>query len=582
MAWVKLALRLLPIVEALYKFAQPVIRPCVKSTYGLARRIYVGVSDPSPDLIKVAVSTLGVNAGLTPAMASIGGLFTGRAIQLIDFKNPLRPFTPAEIGLNCSNLEDCNKTLCHVFENVSEALRKDDIDEIIKDVSESVSIIKNEFIKGNMLHEALHAVMARGTFALTLVESIGWRVRFDMMYVLERIYGNLGRTLAEEVREFGFETHREFRVIKGFRGLDAKDASKVLDRIEGSIEELSSDDHFRLTLQDGYQHHIYLRMFVGGIVIPLIEVTTWYILGYDIEKYLDIYASKGIFDENFHALTAEKLVEVLKNKSPRRQTAIEAMRVALDFPPSIYEDLKTRSREIIEPEDLAKLIQEKVLARFEVALDGHPVIRASSRHKTLASAILYGVPVEKAPDIVFTFIEILNREAEIKHALRNIVGEGSKRVAGTYTSFFIKLDVSGNIQGVIYDPLSGLTCESKETPIGKLKVNRTGLMFNTFEDLVGDLPLALRGFLWFSYAISRKHLENELLIDTLSKYLGTSKEKLQDLTEKLLEKDEAFSQLLYRPDPQQTREVLKVFLYAVLRLGEDITNFGGLHALWIL
>ncbi|MEM1832063.1 MAG: hypothetical protein QXJ97_11105, partial [Desulfurococcaceae archaeon] len=83
MTWVKLALRLLPSVEALYKFAPPIMRPCVKFAYRLAQQVYISVSDPPPDLMKVVVDILGANAGFTPAMASIGGLFTGRAIQLI-------------------------------------------------------------------------------------------------------------------------------------------------------------------------------------------------------------------------------------------------------------------------------------------------------------------------------------------------------------------------------------------------------------------------------------------------------------------------------------------------------------------
>lgn len=582
MTWVKLALRLLPSVEALYKFAPPIMRPCVKFAYRLAQQVYISVSDPPPDLMKVVVDILGANAGFTPAMASIGGLFTGRAIQLIDFEDPQRPFTPAEIGLDCNSMEECSKTLCHVFENVSKALHKANVNEIIKDVSESASIIKNEYIKETMLHEALHAVIARETFASTLIECIGWRIRFDMMYVLEKIYRSVGGTLAKEVRKFGFETHSEFRVIKGFSGLNTEAASKVLDKTEDNIKELSSDDYFRLLLQDGYQHHIYLRMFVGSIVIPFIEVITWCTLDYDIEKYLDMYVARGIFDENLHALIAENLAKILKKKHPARQTAIEAARAALDFPPSAYEDLKTRLGKITRPEDLAKYIQEEVLTRFEVALDESPVTRDSPRHKTLISAILYGVPVEKAPDIVSMFIEILNGETEIKHFLLNIVEEKGARLTGTYTSFFITLDVGGNARGIIYDPLSGLTCKSMETPIGALKVNRTGLVFNTLEDLVGDLSLALRGFLWSAYVITRRHSENELLVDTLVRYVSTSKEKMRDLTKKLLEKDKAFSQMLYKPDPQLTREVLKVLLYAVLRLGEDITNFRGLHALWIL
>lgn len=560
----------------------------MRTSYRIARWWYFRVSDPSADLVASVVRALGPNAGVTQNMASryLGGIYTGRAVFIYDYDTPHRGITPGELGLSCDGIEDCRRVLCEaVFEKVSSVMDRQGIvvDELVKDLESNLKSISRKF-RHLIIHEITHAYIARETSASAYIEGISWRVRFDNMYVLEKIYRAVGRDLAREVGSRGFKVHEEFRIIEGFKGLGEGDAERILKNLEGGLDRLSKDELFRAAIGDGFRHQIWLRIFAGGIVIPVLEVATWYILGSNLNKTLKEYEDEGVFDKNFHSPIALEMIKAIEEKRPGKTEVAKAARAVLDLPPTTYEDLKRELRASYDKRKIAEHFQKVVRDKFKEALEGRSSGEVSSRHKTLLSIMLYAVPVDKIPDMVSMFVEILNSEPEVRDRLLEILGRSGGRMTGTYTSFFIKISVKGRTETVVYDPLSSLTCRPEEVrgSIIGVSVRRTGVGFTTFENLVGDLPLALRGFLPALY-LFREYESEKSWAEYVARHTGLGGKEIGVLVE-IVERMRGISldELLGEPSDKVVREAIELFLYAVLRLGEGIKGFGGLHALWFL
>lgn len=584
---VELALRLVSLLGR-SKLLLHLTMPTARIGYSFARWVFVGVSDPSGALITSMINALGPSVGVTQHLSNrYFGIYTGRAISIHDLENPRRPFTPDELGLGCTDLEVCKRVLCEaVFERTSRIMSQgwSEVDEMVEHLKNSLDVVGNEEIRHRIVHEVLHAHIAQGTSASTHIEGISWRIRFDYMYILEKLYRNIGRDLATEVEKHGYKKHEEFRVLSGFSGLDADRVNDILKKLESRLDKLSKDDSLRIAMNDGVRHQLWLRIFAGGVVVPVQETTTWYLLGYDLLGTLGEYETLGLFDPEFHGSIALELIDALEERKPEKSRVMEAARATLDFPPTIYEDLMRRIEGLSDKKKITEQLKSIVRDRFVNALDGVHIDRAPPRHKTLLGVMLYAAPVEKIPDLVHTFVEIFNSEPEVKEKLLRVVGRGSRGSVGTYTSFFINISVGDRTETVAYDPLSGLTCGSEgggEGIIGTY-IRRTGLRFGTFEDLVGDLPLALRGFLSILHLPELRE-DEEKWVKLVARWMGVSeerKDRLHDVARRVRKVD--LNELTGEPSYQTVREILELFLYSVLRLGEDVKNLGGLHGLWFL
>lgn len=511
-----------------------------------------------------------------PAVTPLG-LFTGKAVKIFKEEAPHEAFGFDELGLKCDSPLDCEKVLADVLEKLSEALGGDDIDDALTRAREALAPIGDERIRETLIHEALHSFIARGTSALTIMESMAWRVRFDLLYVMERTYQALGRALAEEVGRFGFKARRDFRVIDGFAGLGREEVNEVLDKVKPKLRGLSLDAIFGNALRDGYQHHLSLKTVIHSIVAPVVELVTWYVLGYDLEETLETYYERGVFREGIHGSVFEGLIDLLEERRPKPQQAVEAARATLDFPLSTYEKLRAEIKEIGRSEDadktkpLAMLVKGLIVPRFEAALDGRPLERAPPHQKTLGEALLYAIPTDEVPDFIPRFAEILREEVEILKALLRVQERRIlEKLVGTYPAFYIDVYVEGRRKTVGHNPISVLF----GTP-----VRRTDSRLGTLEDIVGDLVLPLRGFLGTALTMAR----SKEGVAIVARYSGVDEGRLEEVALEVRRRAEAFENLLHAdPSPQHVEEVLEAFLYAVLRLGESIKGFGGLHGLWIL
>lgn len=581
------ALGLVPLLgrsRLLLRLAIPVMRV----GYRFARQMFVGVSDPSGALIVSTIKALGASAGVTQRLTSrYLGIYTGRAVSIHDPDNPRRPITPAELGLSCTSLEDCRRVLCEdVFGRISRTMSQgwDEVDEVVKRLEDDLSAIGNKEVRHRIVHEVLHAQILQGTSASARIEGISWRIRFNYMYTLEKLYRNVGRDLASEVGKRGYKVHEEFRVLDGFKGFDADKANEVLRKLESRLDELSRDESLRIAIGDGVRHQLWLRAFAGGIVIPTLEVTTWYLLGYDLYGTLEEYEGAGLFDSEFHSSIALELIDILEKRRPERSRVVEATKATLDFPPATYESLKWKIEGLTGMENVVEHFKSVVRDRFEKALNGVQIERAPPKYKTLLSVILYAITVEKIPDLVHMFVEILNSEPEVKNGILGVVRREAGRPAGAYTSFFVNISAGGRTETIAYDPLSGFFCGSgkSESDVIGVYVRRTGLRFGTFEDLVGDLPLALRGFLSALYLLEA-YRDEKRWAELVTRYVGVHEERVDrliDIAKRVREAD--LDGLTREPNHQVVGRILELFLYSVLRLGEDVKNFGGLHGLWFL
>jgi len=569
-----------PIIRVLY--AVPGIRWGISKSMAIAKRMFIPIHIRFENLIEIAIGEIKAY----PASTRLSeGYYTSRAIRIVD------PIEPKDLGLSCRGVGECKKelyewagkistTLSNILRDLQGQAKNIDIGGIANELFGNVS----KSLRETLIHEVLHSLEVMGTSTSWQLEAIAWRTRLDNMYVLEEMYRAIGRdmvkALSKKIPGLENHLHRDFRVIPDvFKGVSRDDAREILEGIGDKIRRLSHDKNFREAVIDAYQSHIYLRSFIAWILIPLIEPTTWYILGHninEINEILDKYYENGVFSD-LHRGLANHVIEVIESNKPESGALLKATRDTLDMPLKDWEVLWNaiaeayRSGENIVDE-IANIV---VYKRFDKALKGEGIEVMPPSEKSFLSMLLYAIPVERVPDISRFLVDLLSEEPSIKDFLFKKIREGVSIEPKHYLSLFVDLRIGGEIHPMVYDPLSMV--QRSETILGRM-VRRTGLSFGTFEDLVGDLPLALRGFATFITCLSMEGVDGG--IEILAKRIGLDENRLRDLWNELNNMGlGSVVEDLERGSGSCVETYINAFLYTVLRLGADVKRFGGLHGL---
>lgn len=532
---------------------------------------------------------------ITPLMKTVSGLYTFKAAILEE------PCTCEDLGF-ASDLETCIPRAMNLCEQLRESLGEPDVNSFNSKVTGLLRNVREDIAK-SLHHELLHAYIMQETHALFIAEKYAWRVRFDNMYYMENFYKTVGRELASEVEKRGFKVHSEFRRIDGFSGLDRGEAWKILREIRPALKDFVVDSKTTNILRDGLAHNVYLRYFIHPAVAPIIEVVTWYIMDQDIEETLEDYKHEGIFDEDLHGPVLEKLIEEIESTKPVKQSITHAAKLALDFTQEEYEYFIKKVEKLIKymfvPDGawsvqnnsveearaakraIANEIENFVMKRFVAGLHGRQVPRAPRHFKTLGRVFLYAIPSDIAPDFLLTFTMILREEGLLNIEYLSRVAEASKLRIGEHTAIHLNIKHGERYEAVGCNPLS---------PFFGRYIKRTSSVLTTSELLVGDLVLALRGFLTLGYTIGvskRYYGQREILdefIYSLKDFPLLRKVLLEepDVYNEVIAKSESFPKLVESPDPKHAYNVIEAFIYAVLVLGDRIKALEGPHGLWYL
>lgn len=532
----------------------------------------------------------------SPIRSSLA-VYTFKAVIILD------SITCSDLGLG-SDVDSCKGGADQLCESLRQALLERDVISFISRVREASRNVNEEIAK-SLEHELIHSYAMKNTSALFIAECCSWRVRFDNMYFMEKLYRVAGRDLARKVSDRGFKVHPEFRKIEGFTGLSEEEARKVIEDVRPSLNILASDKTAITALRDGFVHNTFLRNIIQPLTAPLVEVVTWYVMDEDLRERLEEYVDIGIFEKDLHGELAEKIIEELEEKRPDKQRVVEAANAALDFPQAEYvafinriqgdtkgmvEALGTRGAEVtgqggslssVIKTARARLIGESdnfLLKRFTTALEGGSVSRAPNETKSFGRVLLYAIPSDKIPDFLTIFMDILREEGFLsKESLKKVMDTIDHRV-GEYTAVYLPLMINGKKDTTGCNPLSVF--------FGRY-ISRTNSKLTTLELLVGDLVMVLRGFLTLGYTI-RILLDqlrtNEAVFKELENYpfVYDILSKNTDVFNEISRVGDSILGLLQTADSKYAKDVIEAFIYTALRLGDEIRVLGGPHGLWFL
>lgn len=532
---------------------------------------------------------------VTSPIRSFLALYTFKAVII------MKHCTCRDFGFS-DNTESCIEGVLRLCELIRKTLGEQDVESFTTRVRELLENVDRDLAEA-IEHELIHSFILKETSALLYAEKCSWRVRFDNMYFMEKLYRTIGRDLAREVSRRGFKVHPEFRKINGFNGLDESDARMIVQEIQPSLERLVSDSRALIALRDGFVHNIFLRSIIQPLLAPLVEVVTWYVMDMDLHKTLEDYVAEHVFDEKLHARVAERIIQELDRRRPDKQTAVKAASMALDFTQTEYDAFIGRLRawagglvgsdsvdsvetssdvlaDVVEAAKtvLASEVERFIVKRFQSALSGESVPRAPSKYKSLGRVFLYAIPSDKIPDFLVTFVDIIREEGLLNwRNIRRVLDATSQRV-GEYTALYMPLLINGRVIPLGCNPLS---------PFFGTYIKRTDSVLTTTELLIGDLVLELRGFLTLGYTIKLLHDQRgdaKEVVEDLENYpyeYGALL-KNREVYNEILRTGDSFHGLLYSAEPSYARDVIKTFIYTVLVLGERIRALGGPHGLWFL
>lgn len=404
--------------------------------------------------------------------------------------------------------------------------------------------------------ELLHWELLKSTSILALIDGISWAIRAQQIALTEAFH-----------RVTGFP-----RSIRSFEPMSLEDALKVLDKYATIMNKLQ--EYWR-SLANYLGNIELLHQYLSHEIALFVEPVTWAALKLSdniVELRLKEYFCYE--EESERARGVYDLARECINKKGV-DGFISLARKALDIPSDLLENHSSGE----ESHRLFEVIKE----RFNALCEGKDVETSSEESKTHLAAWMTALDkVDK--ESLKLFVDVLTKNPSAFRYIVNIVRRRSKEGIYSAPSIFIyDKDFT-----YVYDPWTGIT----STP-HKMTVPIIG----TLEDLVGDLPLTLRGFtLSLQYSLYDIQLLKKKVEErgrALSCRLAMNEDELKKLIveafKDMMEEfkwpcDPKYLDKAFRNEDEAKEVSVKFFkswLYIICRLGKISGDvLGGLHGLY--
>jgi hypothetical protein len=416
----------------------------------------------------------------------------------------------------------------------------------------------NELFK-TLRHEYCHWYILKETSVAVVIDALSWMIRFIQIALTEIFH-----------RKTNFE-----RIII-FDPLNELEAIKELRRLDENINEIVEDPKNLKLFQQLIYHINALYYIVANAVRVVVEPVTW-ALTEDPKRYQQML--KSYFLEGEQELAKDVLSKTLdlKNKGIDNISILELARQSLDVP---LEKINNYLREgyIREGEEISYDLTEYFHDRFINLASNNSRYEISAKKETYATVFSYifNRKSEVNATIVKIISELLIEETEVLNFIMRIARENVHEEVYKNPGVFIRSP--DNLSFYRYDPFAGLTSSSSKM---NAYVKRTGKTLQTFEDLVGDLPLTHRTFI-FSLRDKLVGMET-VLLKYYEKIIGD--ETYNKVLEEAISIGEWSAGKIVRLfkgelDKSLFRDYLRSWSYVILRLGRKALLLNTLHGIW--
>jgi len=432
-------------------------------------------------------------------------------------------------------------------ETILKALR-----EVRRNIKQEKFACKSD-IERILAEEYLHWEELHGTSILALIDGISWAIRIQQIAIMEKFH---------EETKFPRKIGKTFRPMEHDKTLDEINKYNLL---ENFLKKIDYNDILSKYFRNIQIVHFYISPQLSVFLEPL----TWAALGLEIEEHIGNYFPQKGKERRCARRIYEAAKRFLKSNNNDVSGLVALVNRTLDIPPELF-------REHIKDK---KSLLEVFLERFEKLINNGEVEVSADEHKTHFASYLIAFDYTDYESLN-TLMDILRRYPSLLQYIGNIFIKLSTQKIYSDPSIFI-LTENGTF---VYDPLTGIEISPKSRRVPVI----AGL-----EDIVGDLPMTLRGFifyLWHSFRddIFKKYLSEK--IPSLSIRLGIPEDELKNLLTDTFEKLKAtfqwqFKDLREMMNGKVSRKLalkfFKSWLYVIHRLGwmsEEILT--GLHAMY--
>jgi len=420
----------------------------------------------------------------------------------------------------------------------------------------------NELFK-TLRHEYYHWYILKETSVATVIDALSWMIRFLQITLTEIFH-----------RKTNFE-----RMIK-FDPLNEHEAIEELRRLDESINEIVENPENLELFQQLIYHINTLYYIILSAIKFIVEPVTW-ALTEDSEKCQQML--KNYFLKEERRWASDILSETLNLKKVKRLDKLSILgfaRQSLDVP---LEQINNylREGEIKEGGETYNNLAEYFCDRFIDLTRNtyrHEISRKKETYATVFSYIFNHNSKVNAT-IVKIISEVLAEENEAFNFIMRIASAKIHEEIYKNPGVFTILPDSLNFYR--YDPLAGLTSSSSKMDA---YVKRTGVTFQGFEDLVGDLPLTHKTFI---LSIRDRLMGVESSCARLLRYYEriTGEETYDKVLEESINVGEWVAKKFIRLhkgdiDKSLFRDYLRSWSYMIFRLGRKALLLRGLHGIW--
>jgi uncharacterized protein YaaR (DUF327 family) len=472
------------------------------------------------------------------------GMTTGRYIVVVE------PDLVKKYMGNLSNEGEYREVIKEYLKRIEDSLSSDEEREET-----------NELFK-TLRHEYYHWYILKETSVATVIDALSWMIRF------------LQITLTEI---FHRKTNFERRV--NFDPLNEREAIEKLRRLDESINEIVENPENLELFQQLIYHINTLYYIILSAIKFIVEPVTW-ALTEDLKKcqqMLKNYFPKG--ERRWASDILSKTLD-LKVKGVDKLSILGFARQSLDVS---LEQINNylREGEIKEGEKTYNNLAEYFYDRFINLISNTYHHEISKKKETYATVVSYIFNHSSKVNATLTKIisEILAEENEALNFIMKIatakVHEEIYKNPGVFTI------LPDSLNFYRYDPLAGLTSPSSKMDA---YVKRTGMTFQSFEDLVGDLPLTHRTFI---LSIRDRLTGIKSSCARLLSYYEriTGEETYDKILEESIKIGEWSAEKFIRLhkgdiDKGLFRDYLRSWSYMIFRLGRKALLLRGLHGIW--
>jgi len=408
-----------------------------------------------------------------------------------------------------------------------------------------------------LAEEYLHWEELHGTSILALIDGISWAIRIQQIAI---------------TKEFHEETKFTRKIGKTFRPMEHDKALDEIDRynIENFLKRIDYNDILTKYFRNIQIIHFYISSQISVFLEPL----TWAALGLKIEKRIDDYFPQKGKERRCARRIYKAAKRFLKSNNNDVFGLVALANRALDIPAELLREHITR--QYVKDK---KSLLEVLLERFEKLISNGEVEVSADEHKTYFASYLIAVDYTDYGSLKIMIDNIRQHPSLFQYITEIMSKISTKKIYNVPSIFIFTKDGT-----FIIDPITGIEISPNRRHVPVI----AGL-----EDIVGDLPMTLRGFifyLWHSFRddIFKKYLSEK--IPSLSIRLGIPENELKDLLTDTFEKVKATFQWQFKDlrdmlngkiSQNMALKFFKSWLYVIHRLGwmsKEILT--GLHAMY--